>query len=215
MNYEIIASGSRGNAVLIEDCVMIDCGVPFKALDEKWKKIRLVLLTHIHGDHFCKATIRNLGMLRPTLRFGCGRWLVPHVLMCGIAPENIDVLEMDKRYDYGIAKIQPFHLTHNVENCGYKMQFATGRCIYATDMNNLNGITAKDYDLYLVEGNYSEDEIEAEIEAKTREGVYAYERAARENHFSRERCIKWLDKNATAKSECVFMHVHEKKGDKR
>ena len=53
IKYEIIATGSDGNAVVINDIVLIDCGVPFKALKPYYKKLKLVLLTHIPADHFC------------------------------------------------------------------------------------------------------------------------------------------------------------------
>lgn len=209
MKYEILASGSKGNATLIEDRILVDCGVPFKAFGEKWRKIKLVLLTHEHSDHFCKSTIRALALLRPTLRFGCGKWLVPHLLRCGVAPDNIDVYEMDKRYSYGTVAVEPFELTHNVRNCGYKIHLPAGRCIYATDANNLNGVSAKNYDVYFVEANYGEDEIEERIKEKEAEGVYAYEVAARVNHLSREKCETWLNRNIGENSECVLMHVHE------
>lgn len=209
VNYSIISSGSAGNAVVIEDKILIDCGVPFRDLGTVYKDLRLVLLTHRHGDHFSRPTIRALAMLRPTVRFGCGKWLVTDLVKLGVEPSRIDVYEMDRRYSYGSIKVQPFALTHNVENCGYKLDLPSGRCIYATDTNNLNGIFAKDYDLYLVEANYGEAEIEERIREKEAEGIYSYEIAARRNHLSREKCEDWLVKNMGAKSECVYMHVHE------
>lgn len=52
MTYNIISTGSKGNAVVINGRILIDCGVPFKALEPVKKDLRLVLLTHIHSDHF-------------------------------------------------------------------------------------------------------------------------------------------------------------------
>lgn len=37
IGYNIIATGSKGNAVVIEHEILIDCGVPFKALAAEWK----------------------------------------------------------------------------------------------------------------------------------------------------------------------------------
>ena len=48
MNYKIIASCSSGNAVIIKDIILIDCGVTFKKLEKYYKKLKIVLLTHIH-----------------------------------------------------------------------------------------------------------------------------------------------------------------------
>lgn len=49
MEYKILASCSSGNAVIIKDIVLIDCGVAFKRLEKYYKKLKIVLLTHIHS----------------------------------------------------------------------------------------------------------------------------------------------------------------------
>ena len=58
IRYNIIATGSTGNAVKIND-ILIDCGVSFKKLKDVYKHIKLVLLTHEHSDHFRPSTIRK------------------------------------------------------------------------------------------------------------------------------------------------------------
>ena len=55
VKYNIISTGSDGNATILEDFVLVDCGVPYKALEPYVPKLKLVLLTHIHSDHFQKA----------------------------------------------------------------------------------------------------------------------------------------------------------------
>ena len=67
MNYKIISSCSTGNATIIRDIILIDCGVTFKGLEKYYKQLKIVLLTHIHSDHFKKETIRKLAQERPTL----------------------------------------------------------------------------------------------------------------------------------------------------
>lgn len=59
VKYNIISTGSDGNATILEDFVLIDCGVPYKALEPYVTKLKLVLLTHIHSDHFQKRTIKR------------------------------------------------------------------------------------------------------------------------------------------------------------
>lgn len=49
MEYDIIATGSRGNAVVINNNILIDVGVPFKSLENFYKNLKIVLLTHIHS----------------------------------------------------------------------------------------------------------------------------------------------------------------------
>ena len=94
MNYKIISSCSTGNAVIIKDIILIDCGVTFKRLEKYYKKLKIVLLTHIHGDHFKKATIKKLAQERPSLRFACCEWLLKPLLECGVDRRNIDVLQI-------------------------------------------------------------------------------------------------------------------------
>ena len=47
VKYNIISTGSDGNATILEEFVLIDCGVPYKALEPYVPKLKLVLLTHI------------------------------------------------------------------------------------------------------------------------------------------------------------------------
>lgn len=114
VRYNIISTGSDGNATILEDFVLIDCGVPYKALEPYVSKLKLVLLTHIHSDHFKKQTIKRLAAERPTLRFGCCRWLVPPLLAAGVPERQIDVLEPRTMYGYGLCNVIPFML---IQDC--------------------------------------------------------------------------------------------------
>lgn len=49
MDYEIIASSSAGNCVIINKTIAIDMGVPFKSINHVYKDLQLVLLTHGHS----------------------------------------------------------------------------------------------------------------------------------------------------------------------
>lgn len=213
--YHIISTGSHGNAVLINNTVLVDCGVSYKALAPFVKSLKLVLLTHIHSDHFAPSTIRRLAAERPTLRFGCGQWLVRDLLTANVPAKCIDILAPDTQYNYGIVAVIPVPLVHNVPNCGYKLHFAGGRVLYATDTNNLNGITARNYDLYLIEANYEDDAIQRRIAAKKANGEYAYERQVLHNHLSKAKCDDFIYRNIGAGGEYVYLHQHidkEKEG---
>ena len=74
----------------------------------------------------------------------------------GVDRRNIDVLQIGTRYDYKLFKIVPIKLYHDVPQCGYRVLFDNYKVIYATDTKTLEGITAKNYDLYLIEGNYTD-----------------------------------------------------------
>lgn len=209
ISFEVISTGSKGNAVVIEDCILIDCGVPYKALQHVAPKIKLVLLTHIHSDHFNLRTLHRLAVERPTLRFGCCRWLVAPLVKCGVPAQNIDLLECRVSYGYGICNVIPVRLNHDVPNCGYKLHFPRGKVFYATDTNDLNGISARNYDLYLIEANYIDEEIKAKIAAKKEAGEYPYELQVMKNHLSKAKCDNFIYRNIGRGGEYVYLHCHE------
>ena len=211
IDFQIISTGSKGNAVVIHKVIMIDCGVPFKLLKDYYKDLKLVLLTHIHSDHFNRTTIKRLAAERPTLRFGCGKWLVEALIACGVKKTQIDILNADISYGYGICNIIPVELVHNVPNCGYKIHFPFGKMIYATDTNNLNGITAWHYDLYMIEANYEDKDIHERIKAKQIEGQFAYEKQVVKNHLSKEKCDNFIFSNCGPNSVYCYLHCHEDK----
>ena len=212
MNYKIISSCSTGNATVIRDIILIDCGVTFKKLEEVYKKIKIVMLTHVHRDHFNKATIRKLAQERPTLRFACCEWLLQPLLECGVNRNNIDMLQIGTKYDYKLFKIVPIKLYHDVPQCGYRVLFDDYKVIYMTDTRTVEGIVAKDYDLYLVEGNYDEDEIEEKIKKKQENSEFVYEFRVKDTHLSKQQATDFLLKNMGEKSEYVFMHEHIERG---
>lgn len=215
IDYKILSSGSKGNAVVIDNKILIDCGVPFKELQAIYRDIKIVLLTHKHTDHFKRSVIKKLAIERPSLRFACCHWLVSDLLYCGVDAKQIDVLETDKKYqfrasNYGPFIVQPFFLKHDVPNCGYKIELASGgKLIYATDCNTLEGISAPGYDLYLIEANYTDEDIEQRIAAKKENGDYSYEIRAKQNHLSKKKADDWLYKNISGDSIYVYMHQHE------
>lgn len=209
LNYEIISTGSKGNAVVINDRILIDCGVPYKMIEKNVKRLSLVLLTHIHGDHFKTSTIIRLAKTRPTLRFVCGKHLVSLLLSCGVREQNIDVVEAEKIYKYSFVSIEPVILVHDVENLGYKLFFPNGKKLfYATDTANLNGIEAKGFDLYMVEANYVTEEIDKRIDEKKANAEFSYERRAKRYHLSKELADDFIYKNIASNGSYVYLHSH-------
>jgi hypothetical protein len=214
IHHHVISTGSQGNAVVINHSILVDCGVPFKAIKPFYRDLKLALLTHIHSDHFNSTALRLVSQERPTLRFGCCRWLVEPLLSAGVEASNIDVFEPGVMYGYGICNVIPFKLFHNVPNCGYKIHFPAGKVIYATDTQNLNGISARHYYLYMIEANHDEAEIMQKIADKKAAGEYAYEQQVIKNHLSKNKCNDFIYKNAGPRSEYVYLHCHvDKEGE--
>lgn len=215
MTFDVIATGSKGNAVVINNSILIDCGVPFKALEPVKKDLKLVLLTHVHGDHFKPRTVRALHKERPTLRFGCCEWMVGPLLEAGVDKRVIDVFDhtIQALAMYGpYLSIRPEPLVHDVQNCGYHIWTMNGkreRLFYATDTATLDGVEAQGYDLYLIEANHTREELEARAQAKLEAGEFAYEYRAAANHLSQEQALDWLTKNMGPNSRYAFLHQHK------
>ena len=219
MTYNIIATGSSGNAVILDGRILIDCGVPYKMLRPYVRDLQLVLLTHEHGDHFRPGTVRTLAMARPALRWGCCAWMVPHLLAAGVDKRVIDVYEFAAPgksgmlvYKHLAAIIKPEMLYHNVSNCGWHIWVGLEKVFYATDTGTLDGVEAPYYDLYLIEANHTQAEIEERIREKEAAGEFIYETAAMQNHLSREQALEWLSRNMGQHSRYVFLHQHQERG---
>ena len=214
MTFDVIATGSTGNAVVINNNILIDVGVPFKALEPVKKDLKLVLLTHSHGDHFKPRTVRALHKERPTLRWGCCEWMVGPLLEAGVDKRVIDVFGTSDTLCYWrLCAVTPQLLVHDVPNCGYHMIFTPEherreRLFYATDTATLDGIEAPGYDLYMIEANHTREDLEARARAKMEKGEFAYEVRAAANHLSQEQALDWLYQQMGPNSSYVFLHQH-------
>lgn len=218
MKFDILATGSTGNAVVVNGEILIDCGVSMKLLQESGhvKNLKLVLLTHCHQDHFKPATVRALHRERPALRFGCCEWMAPLLLEAGVDGMSIDVsipIEPGQSSNALIynnfAIVSPVHLIHDVPNCGWIIHQNHEYLFYATDTGTLDHIEAKNCNYYLIEANHTQAEIEQRIAEKQATGEFSYEYRAAANHLSQEQAFDWLAKNAGPNSKYVFLHQHK------
>lgn len=211
MTYDVLGTGSSGNAVIINDIVMVDCGLPWKRIRPYAKQFQIVLSTHRHFDHFNPASVRALANERPALRWGCCEWMVGPLLEAGVDKRRIDVMECGAEYTYPSLwlAVRPERLVHNVPNCGYHLTMEKERIFFATDTGTLDSVSAKDYDWYFVEANHTKEDLEARIKAKKAAGEYAYEYEARRNHLSQEQAENWLYQQMGPNSKYVFLHIHQ------
>jgi phosphoribosyl 1,2-cyclic phosphodiesterase len=200
--YKVIASGSQGNCVIYHGVILTDIGIPFALLSSFLYQIKLVLLTHEHHDHINLSTLQSLCKNRPTLRVGCCEWMLKHIE--GI--RNIDVYEIGQEYDYGSFKIIPVKLYHDVPNCGYRIITPEYKIFHATDTKHLEGISAKNYDLYAIEHNYNEDTVYSTIQKKESKGEFAHERLSINSHLSEQKARQFIYKNKGINYEVLRLH---------
>lgn len=205
--YKIIATGSSGNAILLENGVLLDCGVPFKLIEPYIYKIKAVFVSHQHSDHMCKTTLKRIHEIRPTIRFVVGDFLKDKLTGIGIKQANIDIVRNGKVYDYKFFKVSPFILLHDVKNYGLRIFDKGKKVLYATDTKSINHITAKSYDLYLIEGNYSEDKIEEKIRTANEDWELFYCKRSQQTHLSIEQASNFLMENVSEKSKYRLIHT--------
>lgn len=213
ISYNIIATGSQGNAVIIGGQILVDCGVPFKTIEPYLRQISLVLLTHIHSDHYNPATVRAMAHQKPLLRIAGCRWMMKPLIDAGVRASQVDMMDCDAIYDYREFEVGPVMLNHDVPNCGYKLLFKGGKAFYATDTFSLNGISAPNYDLYLIESNYTDEDIRRRMSEKKVDGGYLYEQRVIKTHLSKQKADDFIFRNIGANGRYVYLHQHNPEGD--
>ena len=199
----VISSGSEGNAVIYDNAIMVDCGVTLKALNDVKRSLKIILLTHKHGDHLKLRTLQRLQSERPTLRIACADFLLERLE--GL--NNIDILQVGRLYDYGAFKVSPVKLYHDVPNVGWRIFLNNGQKIFhATDTAHLEGITAKGYDLYAIEHNYCEEYIQQAIEEARANGEYTHAYGNINTHLSIQQARAFIEANRKEISEVLELH---------
>lgn len=200
--YKVLSSGSKGNCVIYHDSIAVDMGVAYQMIKPHQNQLQIVLLTHVHGDHLNLSTIKKLAFERPTLRFACGEFLTEFLKEI----KNVDVLESGKIYNYGQFKVSPVTLYHDVKNFGYRIFKNETKIIHITDTSHLEGISAKNYDLYAIESNYNEDTIFESIARKEAKGEFAYQTGAINSHLSEQQARDFIFKNKSENSKVLRLH---------
>ena len=215
MTCNIIATGSKGNAIVLNDTILLDCGVSFSKLEDVYKKLQIVFLTHQHTDHVNQATVRRLHKERPSLRFACCKWMVGTLLNAGVNRSKIDVCTVGAKLCYGYRKqgiiAKPIEIMHDIPNCAWDLNVEGETVFYCTDCGTVDGIEVPNRNLYLIEGNYKEDEIKERMLAKTESGEFTYEARVERYHLSEEQALRFLSENAGPSSKYVLIHRHNPK----
>ncbi len=216
INLKIISTGSKGNAVLLDNQILIDCGVPYCRLSALADRIKYIFLTHRHSDHLNTSTLRRLCTEHPSIKVIYNGYLAGALYKdCSdFIFKSSFITEPRKWYQIGAVTFENEMLIHDVPNCAWKIFIKsnygdTFRVIYATDTNSLEHIRAKGYELYLIEANYDKDEIIKRMKEKTACGGYMYEDRVLKTHLSKQQADEWLYKNMGEYSSFIYMHTHE------
>lgn len=201
--YQIISSSSKGNAVLYHDFILVDCGVSFASILPYVNRIKIILLTHEHGDHLNAVTIKKIINIHPSVRIVCGEWLKDRALQI---TSKVDVVEIGKLYDYGIFSISAVNLYHDVPNCGWRIFKDGTKIFHATDTVTLDGIEAKNYDLYALEHNYNEETVFDSINNDVKNGKFSYQIGALNSHLSEQQAQAFIFAQKGENSKFIRLH---------
>lgn len=198
LDYKVIATGSKGNAVRIGD-IMIDCGIPYKDMKEELYKVNTLLITHRHSDHIKEGTFRKIRQDFPDIKIYA----------------NADVAYLyDVDVVVGTAKVQlgknrwvlPFEGVHDVPTTGYVIHMDRQDILYMTDSNCVPAPEGMTYDWIFLESNYDEIKIrELSKQYKTR-GYDPYESSFR--HLSTQKCKEFYYLNRKSpESKLIELHM--------
>lgn len=218
LKVKVMASGSSGNCTVLEGSarIMLDAGIPMKQIltSLNYKLPEYVLITHEHGDHAQKSTVKNL------LERG-----VEVYMTAGTK----DALKLENRYnlhlfspnlemkpiklgDYKFTALQAVH--DAAEPAVFKIESDTEKILYATDTRQVpHWHSNRPYTKILVESNFLENEL---LESKTidegqRKRIF-------ENHLSIERTVEsfeyWKRNNLLdALQEVHLIHLSKRHGN--
>ena len=178
VQFAVLSSGSRGNATLIQadgPAILIDAGLMPKELGGKlaevgshWERVGCVLLTHTHGDHINRHSLRSLADRRIALycheahRVNLARFE---------AYEGMNALGLIRSFGDGLpfltpagARIEPLRVPHGSEpTFGFRIELKSGlmkrpvRVGYVADLGHWSDRLADslaEVDVLGVEFNY-------------------------------------------------------------
>ena len=210
MKCNVISSSSKGNCIIVNDYLMLDCGVSYKKIKDFMKDIKIMFISHEHKDHLNPIAIKKIAYEHPNIMFLVGSHLISKLLDLGVKKNRIITFELDRWFDIGIFKCKMQYLIHDVPNCCLHIEFKDSeKLFYAVDTCSLKHIEAKDYSLYLIEGNFEDKErLEQEIEEKKKNGEFTHLERVLKTHMWQVDSLNWLDKNMGVDSKYIFIHQH-------
>lgn len=198
LDYNIIGSGSSGNAVRIEN-ILIDCGMPFKAVKEDLYKVDTLLITHSHSDHVKESTFNAIKKDFPRIKIYGNADVAYKYDVDVVIGEHVLNIGKDR-------KVIPFFGVHDVPVSCFNIEMNGLSILYATDTNRL--IFPDDsvrFDYFFLESNYDERKLREESKKYKSHGYDPGISSLR--HMSAQKCKEYYyvyRKNES--SELIELH---------
>jgi phosphoribosyl 1,2-cyclic phosphodiesterase len=214
LRFSALASGSRGNALLVEHdetLVMVDCGLPLRTLDERLAavgrtaaEIDAVLVTHEHGDH-------SRGLRAFSRQYPAPIYTTPGTARAVDAIDAYERLGFGREFRIGSIRIEPFSVPHDArEPCQFAFSAGGRRLGVLTDtghatppirraLENCNALAIEfNHDTWMLDnGSYPES-------VKARVG-------SRLGHLNNEQAADLLDELRHANLQWIVgLHLSER-----
>ncbi|MFC6040512.1 MBL fold metallo-hydrolase [Paenisporosarcina macmurdoensis] len=136
MRFSVLASGSSGNAIYVENeehAFLVDAGLSgrkmeelFASVDRNMKKLSGILVTHEHSDH-----IKGLGILarkyKVPIYANAKTWMAMEHLVGNIPIEQRFHFDMETVKSFGSLDIQSFAVSHDAADPMFYVFHENGR----------------------------------------------------------------------------------------
>lgn len=164
MQLHVIGSSSKGNCYILEsssEALILEAGCKLmevkKALHWQLSKVVGCAVSHEHNDH--------AGYAEEYAAAGIKVLALPAVQQAKGIKRNAIAVELGKAYKMGSFVLQPFAVMHDVPCVGYMVkQQELGKLVFFTDTFACK-YRFKGVSTYMVEANYCDELLEANIEA--------------------------------------------------
>ena len=205
LDYNILASGSSGNAVRIRN-IMIDCGIAFNKMKEDLYKCQYLLITHDHLDHVKPAVLNQIADQFPNIEI---------YSTYKVARINDTVTAINTDYlpiwlEKANCSMYAVPVPHNTICFGYVLLFEDMNVLYATDLKNtkeLEQFTEQEnilYDYTFLEANY--DETKLKLLGDSWHGQYNAYVDSSERHLSKDDSLRFFAKHRKEGGEYIELH---------
>lgn len=216
MHLHVLASGSKGNASIIESdttCVLVDCGISCKRLKERAQmcgidlhNISAVFLTHEHADHINGLPVFLKNFNVPV--FATAQTMQAHKKLQGLPYHEITHSEHFEYRDIHVQAFQTFHdVCDPVGYCFHEQDDSIGICTDTGVVGNEATDALRGVRILALEANHDEKMLKTgDYPAYLKRRI-----ASNHGHLSNAQTAEFLPKIANYTTEAIVaMHLsHE------
>ena len=220
MKIECLASSSAGNAYVISDGkskILLEAGLPFKKLEVMSEfamyssNFACTIISHEHQDH-CKS-LKDLLKLGTPVYASAGTWTSLGYAFA--TDKNIYRMEPEIKYHMGSFTIIGFKTQHDaMQPFGFVIYSRKTKetLLFATDTFYIKNVFNIWFDYIMVECNYAEDILQANLENKSVDSEKA--KRLRTSHFELVNVKKFLLSCRLRKTKRIYlMHLSNRNSD--